>query len=214
MAASMHTNRRFLRDLDPMVFTHYLTHMLGEHVMGLISQGPPGTPVVGDLWFKFLDYEWEIRKHCMKECEKDEKTLAVNLKEAYKNVEVKMLHFTDPIQFKLKRKADQTADTVVVTPGGIPTVGAPSAPGTSNRAKRRAAAMATAAAQQSWTPPGQRQEGQEQGQEGQRQRGRQRQVQEQDVRWETGVLCLQQSQRVLPGKLWARACVRDLWGPQ
>ena len=156
MAASMHTNRRFLRDLDPMVFTHYLTHMLGEHVMGLISQGPTGSAVVGDLWFKFLDYEWEIRKHCMKECEKDEKTLAQNLRAAYKDVEIKMLHFTDPIQFKLKRKADQMVDTVVTTPGGVPTVGAPSAPGQGKRSVRRAAAIAAAAAQQqqTWTPPG------------------------------------------------------------
>ena len=40
MAASMHTNRPILKGLEPMVFTHYLTHMLGEHVMGLIARGP------------------------------------------------------------------------------------------------------------------------------------------------------------------------------
>ena len=102
-AASMHTNRKELKDLDPMDFTHYVNYLLGDHVMGLLTDGPPGTPVVGEMWVKLLDYELEMRKEMMTRMEK-----GTSLKQALKDVradpEVKMKYLTDPVQFKLRKK--------------------------------------------------------------------------------------------------------------
>ena len=152
-ASSMHSSRHYLQDLDPMTFTHYVNHMLGEHVMGLIADGPVGTQVVGDLWIKFLDYDYEIRKECLKQAERDRKTFGECLRSAYGDTEVKMKYFTDPVQFKLrKRKADDMVEpTVAVSPPG----GKGSMTRSAKRRLSQARAVATAAAAApAWVPPG------------------------------------------------------------
>ena len=106
-ASTMHTNRAVLGGLEPMDFTHYVNNLLGEHVMGLVTDGPEGTPVVGEMWLKILDYDLEMRKEIMRRMEKGT-TMKAALKAVPADSEVKMKYFTDPVQFKLKRKKTET----------------------------------------------------------------------------------------------------------
>ena len=103
-AAALHTSRTELADLAPPVFTNYGNHMLGKHVLGLLSDSPLGDAIDSFLWVKLLDYELEVRKDAMKRME-DGTPLVKALKLAMKCPEVKMKFFTDPVQFN-KRVRD------------------------------------------------------------------------------------------------------------
>ena len=98
-AAALHTNRTELTGLVPPVFTNYGNHMLGEHVLGLLSDGPLGDMIDSNLWIKLLDYELEERKDAMNRME-DGTPLVKALAQAIKDPEVKMKFFTDPVQFR------------------------------------------------------------------------------------------------------------------
>ena len=78
--------------------------------MGLLTDGPPGTPVVGDSWVKLLEYDLEMRKEMMARVE-DGTTLKKALKEVPADPEVKMKYFTDPVQFKIRKKRSQPEAT-------------------------------------------------------------------------------------------------------
>ena len=53
----------------------------------------------------------EIRKEAVKQAEKQEDTFAECLKKAYNSTEIKIKYFTDPIQFKLKKRKAETTPT-------------------------------------------------------------------------------------------------------
>ena len=103
MASYIHTNRAFFADLTDDVFDRYVEHMLGRFVMGLVVDGPVGTPATGDTWVAILEYDLEIRKEALGKVQKGLK-LATSMKEAWQDVEVKTKYFTDPaLMSKLKK---------------------------------------------------------------------------------------------------------------
>jgi len=66
MAASLHTHRTYLKDAKPQLFDNYVGYLLGRFVLGLLSVGPPGSPVSYPSWQAVLHYDHEVRKQCMK----------------------------------------------------------------------------------------------------------------------------------------------------
>jgi len=66
MAALLHTHRPYLKDATPAMFDRYVGYLLGRFVLGLVSQGPPGTPVSSPSWAAVLHYDHEVRKQAMR----------------------------------------------------------------------------------------------------------------------------------------------------
>ena len=105
MASLLHTNRSYLKDLTPHMFDVYIKYLLGQHVMGLLSTGPSGSAVSGDLWLKLLTYEHEVRKAAMKGVQKGKHPWTA-LKDAWEDTVVKMRFFTEPVLHGKKRAPD------------------------------------------------------------------------------------------------------------
>ena len=54
-----------MKDAAPEIFDRYTKYLLGEHVMGLVSDND-GDQVYGEDWVALLKYEKEIRRKAMK----------------------------------------------------------------------------------------------------------------------------------------------------
>lgn len=108
MASYIHTNRAIFADLNDDVFDRYVEHMLGRFVMGLVVDGPVGTPATGDTWVAILEYDLEIRKEALRRVQKGLK-LATAMKEAWQDVEVKMKYFMDPVLMGKRKRTDDDA---------------------------------------------------------------------------------------------------------
>ena len=76
--------------------------------MGLVVDGPVGTPATGDTWVAILEYDLEIRKEALRRVQKGLK-LATAMKEAWQDVEVKMKYFMDPVLMGKRKRADDEA---------------------------------------------------------------------------------------------------------
>ena len=106
MASYIHTNRAIFADLTDDVFDRYVEHMLGRFVMGLVVDGPVGTPATGDTWVAILEYDLEIRKEVLR----TQGLKNGNSNEGgWQDVEVKMKYFMDPVLVGKRTRTDDEA---------------------------------------------------------------------------------------------------------
>jgi len=104
MAGFLHTNRVYLHDLSPNVFDKYVRYLLGKHVLGLVTSGPPGTVPTGPTWEAVLHYEHEVRKQAMR-LMTEGVALKDALVQAWEDPVVRDRSFTAPLAMSRVRSA-------------------------------------------------------------------------------------------------------------
>lgn len=129
MVGTAHSTRGYLKGITPQIFVNYCDYLLGEDVMGLITE-LDGVAVTGDYWDLLLKYEQAIRKDMIDRMGGGLE-LPAALKAAMESGVLKERKFTTPlgrIEQKSKRPATQP-------PQGQPE-------GKSRKQKKQAAAVA------------------------------------------------------------------------
>jgi len=107
MAATLHTHRSYLKDVTPQLFDRYVGYLLGKFVLGLVTCGPPGSPVSAPSWQAVLNYDHEVRKAAMKFLLTGS-TLSEALQRAMDDPVVRERSFTTPLALAhLKRGRDE-----------------------------------------------------------------------------------------------------------
>jgi len=108
MAGSLHTHRHYLRDATPALFDKYVGYLLGKFVLGLVTVGPPGSPVAAPSWLAVLHYDFEVRKAAMNNLLSGA-TMAEAMQKAMDDPVVRERSFTTPLALAhLKRGAPST----------------------------------------------------------------------------------------------------------
>jgi hypothetical protein len=94
-----HTNRAWLKDLNPQLWQDLLDYLLGEHVYGLVAKDSAGRTLTTPGWHQVLEYEHAIRREACRRVAQARGTLAECLREAAKDPVTKERYFTTPVAF-------------------------------------------------------------------------------------------------------------------
>jgi hypothetical protein len=93
---SHQSNRGYLKGLTPQLFQEYASYLLGEFVMGLISQDSRGATVSAPSWDLLISYEHAIRVRAVLHVRKGI-TFVAALRMAWEDPLVKERHFSTPL---------------------------------------------------------------------------------------------------------------------
>ena len=100
-----HTNREWLRAMEPSVLRDFSDWILGKHVAGLRAKQPSGVEM-GPPWEQVLSFEYEARKRVYEWVREGEANLADAFKKVEKDANLKELYLVTPLTLGVREGHD------------------------------------------------------------------------------------------------------------
>jgi len=97
MVALRHSNRYWLQDLSPQVWTAFLDYILGDFVYGLVARDSHGRTLSAPSFTSVLEYELQIRKEACRRVITMRETLPEALRQSMRDAVIKERYFTTPV---------------------------------------------------------------------------------------------------------------------
>jgi hypothetical protein len=102
--ASKFTNRAWLQNLTPQLFSRYADHFLGRKVHEMLVPQVQGEPLpLRPPWSVVLNYEYSVRKRAFEMVREEGLSLGVALVTCTHDSELKEINFTSPISLMGRR---------------------------------------------------------------------------------------------------------------
>jgi hypothetical protein len=102
-----HSNRPWLKDLEPQHFARLADHLLGKHVAGARIKGRDGSEV-SPPWQLIINYEYEIRRKAYELVVMERMPLHEAVTTAMRSSELKEKHFTGPFLLGMMASSSQS----------------------------------------------------------------------------------------------------------